>query len=184
MNEVLYNTEYLQLKSTISEQGEEWVYAHRPNAKNVVAILPFYKDEVLFLIEKRPPLIAEKKAEFLVSLPAGLVGDENSTESTIEALHKELKEETGCYSDNIKIVSSKIASSGGCVSETITLAIAEINSKEIKFTPQNDGGIIIDRIWVKKQNILNWLKEKEDLGYAISSQVFAGLFYFYNKEDL
>ena len=184
MNEVLCNTKYLQLKSTKSEQGEEWIYAHRPNAQNVVAILPFHEDEVLFLTEKRPPLIAEKKAEFLISLPAGLVGDENSKESTIDALHKELKEETGYESENIEIVSSKIASSGGCVSETITLAIAKISSKEIKFPLQDDGGIIVDRTWVKKQNILEWLKEKENSGYAISSQVLAGLFYFYNKEVL
>ncbi len=51
MSKVLYNTKYLQLKSTPSKSGNEWVYAHRPNASDVVVILPETEDEVLFLIE-------------------------------------------------------------------------------------------------------------------------------------
>ena len=37
---ILYDTKYLQLKSTPSKTGKEWVYAHRPNASDVVVILP------------------------------------------------------------------------------------------------------------------------------------------------
>ena len=32
---LLYDTKYLQLKSTKSKSGNDWVYAHRPNAKDV-----------------------------------------------------------------------------------------------------------------------------------------------------
>ena len=64
MKEILCNTEYLQLKSTPSKSGKPWVYAHRPNAENVVIILPHTKDEVLFLIEERPPIQAENKGKY------------------------------------------------------------------------------------------------------------------------
>ena len=36
MNEILYHTKFLDLKSTPSKSGNPWYYAHRPNAKNVV----------------------------------------------------------------------------------------------------------------------------------------------------
>ena len=75
MNDVLFNTEYLQLKSTPSKSGKPWVYAHRPNAYDVVIIITIHNDEVLFLIEERPPLQAENKGKFSIGMPAGLVGD-------------------------------------------------------------------------------------------------------------
>ena len=83
MSTILYDTEYLQLKSTPSKEGKPWVYAHRPNANNVVVILPVCNDEILFLTEERPPLIAEDKGLYCIGLPAGLVGDERKGE-TIE----------------------------------------------------------------------------------------------------
>ena len=50
MSEILYDTKYLQLKSTPSKSGKPWVYAHRPNAKDVVVILPVVGDSILFFI--------------------------------------------------------------------------------------------------------------------------------------
>ena len=42
---LLYDTKYLQLKSTKSKSGNDWVYAHRPNAKDVVVILPLINNK-------------------------------------------------------------------------------------------------------------------------------------------
>ena len=51
---ILYDTKYLQLKSTKSKTGKDWVYAHRPNAKDVVVILPLINNkDILFLKEER-----------------------------------------------------------------------------------------------------------------------------------
>ena len=84
MKNILYDTKYLQLKSTKSKTGSDWVYAHRPNAKDVVIIVPIIeKKKILFLIEERPPLAAEGIAIRSVAVPAGLVGDEREGE-TIE----------------------------------------------------------------------------------------------------
>ena len=44
MSKVLYNTKIFTIKST----SNNWVYAHRPNANNVVVVLPETEDEVLF----------------------------------------------------------------------------------------------------------------------------------------
>lgn len=173
MSKVLYNTKYLQLKST----SNNWVYAHRPNASNVVVILPETEDEVLFLIEERPPLQAENKGKYSIAVPAGLVGDERIGESIDDAIRAELKEEAGLEASEVKIVAHNVASSAGCVSETVTLAIAKIKDKNPVCPPVNDGGVIADRIWVKKSEIKEWLKTKEDEGYVLTAQTLAVLFY-------
>ena len=59
MNDVLCDTKYLQLKQATAKTGQPWVYAHRPNARDVVVVLPATQEEILFLIEERPPLQAE-----------------------------------------------------------------------------------------------------------------------------
>ena len=179
MNKLLYDTEYLQLKSAEWDNGKNWVYAHRPNADNVVVILPIYKDEILFLTEKRPPLIAEGRSKYCVGLPAGLVGDERKEESIEEAIRAELLEEAGLTADRIEIKCNRAASSSGCVSETCVIAIAYIINRDIVSTPVDDGGVIVDRIWVKKENVLEWLNKKDKDGFAISSSTLGALFYLY-----
>ena len=177
MSEILYDTKYLQLKSTPSKSGKPWVYAHRPNAKDVVVILPVVGDSILFLIEERPPLNAENKAVYSVAIPAGLVGDERGNETVEEAIKAELLEESGLAADRIKIVSRKIASSPGCVSETVTIAIAYIDNYEIKVKPVSDGGVIVDRILVKRNDVYTWLRNKENEGYAMAASTLAALYY-------
>ena len=177
MNEILYHTNFLELKSTPSKSGKPWVYAHRPNAKDVVVILPATEDEVLFIIEERPPIQAEEKGKYTIGLAAGLVGDERENESIEDALKAELLEETGLVAEKFEIKAQKVASSAGCVSETCTIAIATIKNKDIIQPPISDGGIIIDRIWVAKNNIKAWLSQKEKEGYVLTAQALAALFY-------
>lgn len=178
MSELLYHTKYLDLKSTKSKTGNDWVYAHRSNAANVVIILPIFEEEVLFLIEERPPIQAENKGKYTIGIAAGLVGDERLGESVDEAIRAELLEETGLMADKVEIKANKVASSAGCVSETSTIALAYVSDK----TPQksklvDDGGVIIDRVWVKKCDIKKWLYEKEKSGYVLTAQSLAALFY-------
>lgn len=177
MKEILYSTKFLDLKSTPSKSGKPWVYAHRPNAKDVVVILPTTDDEVLFIIEERPPLQAEGKGQFAIGVSAGLVGDERVCETIEEAIKAELLEETGLVADKIEIKAKKVASSAGCVSETCTLVIAHIKDKTLVSEPITDDGVIVDRIWIKKSEIKSWLKEKEDEGFVLTAQSLAVLFY-------
>jgi 8-oxo-dGTP pyrophosphatase MutT (NUDIX family) len=177
MTKVLHSTKFLQLKSTVAKSGHDWVYAHRPNAKDVVIILPTTEDEVLFIIEERPPIQAENIAKYTIGLAAGLVGDERIGETIEEAIHAELLEETGLVADRIDIKSRKVTSSAGCVSEVCTIAIAYIKNKAITKPPISDGGVLVDRIWIKKSEIKDWLKQKENEGYALTAHSLAALFY-------
>ena len=177
MNEILCNTPFLQLKSTPSKSGKPWVYAHRPNAKDIVIILPHTVDEVLFLIEERPPMQAENRGKYTIGLAAGLVGDERLGETIEEAIKAELLEETGLIADSIKIVANNVASSAGCTSETSTIAIAKITNKKPIQDPVNDGGVIVDRVWIKKKDIHTWLNKKEAESCVLTAQALAALFY-------
>ena len=179
MNDTLYHTKYLQLKSTQSKSGNPWVYAHRPNASDVVIILTTYKDEILFLIEERPPLQAENRGKYAIGLVAGLVGDERLGESIEDAIRAELLEEAGLVAKTIEIKAKKVASSAGCLSETCTIALVEVADKTPAQKPVSDDGVIVDRVWIKKSEIHNWLKEMEDKGYILTGQALASLFYLY-----
>ena len=179
MNEILYHTNFLDLKLTKSKIGKSWFYAHRPNASDVVVILPATEDEVLFLIEERPPIQAENKGIFTIGVAAGLVGDERIGETVEDALKQELLEETGLIANKIEIKAKKVASSAGCISETCTIAIAQILDKTIYQQPVDDGGIIVDRVWVNKNEIKNWLAQKENEGYVLTAQTLSALFYLF-----
>ena len=184
MTKVLYNTEYLELKSTESKSGKPWVYAHRPNAIDVVVILPVCNDEILFLIEERPPLYAENKGKYCVGLPAGLVGDERKNETIEDAIRAELLEEAGLVAEKIEIKVRKSAGSSGCISETCVIAIASIKDKNLVSNPVDDGGVIVDRIWIKKENVLEWLNNKDKEGFVISSHTLGALFYLFAEDKL
>ena len=175
---ILYDTKYLQLKSTKSKTGSDWVYAHRPNARDVVIIVPVIENKkVLFIVEERPPLVAEGISNRSIAVPAGLVGDERKGESIEDAIRSELLEEAGLRADRIEIKTRRAASSPGCVSETVTIAVAYINEYKIVSKPVDDGGVIVDRVLVDIDNIYPWLREQEEKGYALAAQTLAGLFY-------
>ena len=177
-NNILYDTKYLQLKSTKSKTGSDWVYAHRPNAKDVVIIVPVIENKkVLFIIEERPPLVAEGISNRSIAVPAGLVGDERGNESIEDAIKAELLEEAGLKADRIEIKTRKAASSPGCVSETSTIAVAYIDKYDVVSTPVDDGGVIVDRVLVDIDNIYPWLREQEEKGCVLAAQTLAGLFY-------
>lgn len=180
MNDVLCDTEYLQLKSTLSKTGKQWVYAHRPNADDVVVILPYTDEEILFLIEERPPIQAEGRGKYCIALPAGLVGDERIGESIEDAIKAELKEEAGLEAEKVDIVAKKVSSSSGCLSETCTLCLAKISNKNVICPPVSDGGIIVDRIWIKKRDVKKWLVQKESEGYILTGQTLACLYYLFD----
>ena len=45
--------------------------------------------------------------------------------------------------------------------------------------PVDDGGIIIDRVWVKINEIRPWLKKMEAEGNVLTAQALAALYYIY-----
>lgn len=181
-NEIICSTKFMQLRAYNRQSGGKWVYSHRPNAKDIAVIVPVVKieeeDYILFLITKRPPIFSEGKGEYCLELPAGLVGDIDENEDIVRAIKRELKEESGYEPDKIKIVSRKVASSAGATSETSTIAIAYIDGERKFDKPtDDDGGVIIKRMLVKKENVLNFIRDFESQGNAIGAQTLSGLFF-------
>ena len=86
-------------------------------------------------------------------------------------------EEAGLKAEKITIKAQKVSSSSGCTSETCAIALAYIKDKTIIQEPVTDGGVIVDRIWVKRSEVLNWLRQKEQEGFVLTAQTLAALFY-------
>jgi len=185
LNNSLYQTKFLELKSTKSPNGQsDWIYAHRPNTKqsqsDAVVIAPIIHendgDSILFLETRRPPIYAEGKAETCIELPAGLVGDEKTGESIKEAALKEILEETGLMPDKVNVSIKNSASSAGCVSETVAFAEAHISNPNMVQESVSDNGVIIKKHKVPVNEVNQWLKKQSDAGKSISSQALAALY--------
>ena len=189
MKEILYSTKFLNLMASKREGRADWVYAHRPNAKNVVIIVPVIHkpdaDYTLFLTTKRPPLTEEYGEEYgdvsCLEFPAGLVGDESALETTDDALKKELLEETGYEAESFEIKVKNLVTSGGMTSEKSTLAIAKIFDTEKKRMPVDDGGIITGRIEAKIKDVPDFLKNAEEKGFFLSVQTLAGVYFLWDN---
>jgi len=182
---VLYSTSHLQLKSAKSPDGTfNWFYAHRPNTRagkdDGVVIVPVIHekngDSIMFLESRRPPIYEEGKAETGIELPAGLIGDVREGETAEEAVKAELLEETGLEADSIRITMENSASSGGCTSETISYAKADISNPNQVQEPVSDHGVIIARHKVPVGEVNNWLKEQQNAGKSVSSHTLAAIY--------
>lgn len=184
-NKILYNSKYLQLKTTKAPNGEfDWTYAHRPNTKSAqsdaVIIVPILHENnekfIIFLETKRPPIYAENKAETCIELPAGLIGDVRDNESIIEAAKTELLEETGYIADRIQLIIENSSSSGGCLSETIAYTIADIKDTKQKEIPSSDNGVIIAHHKINIKDVDKWILAQAKEKKSISSQTLGALY--------
>lgn len=184
-NKILFDSKYLQLKTTKSPNGEfDWTYAHRPNTKSaqsdavvIIPVLHENKDKyIIFLETRRPPIYAENKAETCIELPAGLIGDVRNNESIIEAAKTELLEETGYIADKIQLIIENSSSSGGCLSETIAYTIADIIDIKQKEIPSSDNGVIVAHHKINIKNINEWIITQAKEKKSISSQTLGALY--------
>lgn len=182
---ILYDNPHLQFKKTKAPDGTfDWFYAHRPHTKqgqdDGVIIAPIIHepsgDSMIFLETCRPPLCAEGKAQTGIEFPAGLIGDVRENETVKDAIKAELLEETGLQADKIKIHMNNVQSSGGAISETCTLATADIYNPKIVAKPLSDNGVIVKQHKVPVEDIPEWLKEQSKQGKSISLQTLASLY--------
>ena len=182
------DNKYLHFMEAVCSDGKKWAYVKRVNTKGVVIIVPLILDlaepSTLFLKTKRPPLIAEKISDYNLEFPAGLVGDENFSETFEDALKKELLEETGLKADKFIIKTTQLTSSAGCTSEVSTLAIAKITNSKIYQKPVSDGGIIQERITVPLSEIKNFLSDFQKKDNSVGAQTLAGIYYLFEEVNL
>ena len=182
-------TKYLEFKSAKSPSNHDWCYVKRTNDSSfhdsAVAITTLIKINneynFLFLKTKRPPLYAENKALFCLESPAGLIGDVNKKEDLIECTKKELLEETGYCADEIYIELTNCCTSAGLSSETLTFVTAIINDDKIVSQPMNDGGIILERIFIPVKDVKTFLNNLNKEEYSIAAATICGIFYALNR---
>lgn len=188
LDRILCKTPYLHLKQTTTLNGEKWVYAHRPNVKDVVVVVPIVHtpqgDHFVFLESRRAPLYREGKSESCIEFPGGLVGDNYKNQTQLEAAQQELLEETGYKADTLSTVEKQLSSSAGCVSETSRVYIADINGDKLFQPPVDDGGVILKRHMVPVERVAEWIREQQLKGKSISAEAISGIFFAIKRNKL
>ena len=106
----------------------QWEYVSRARGIKAAVILALEDEHVLLVEQYRVPLGAN-----CIELPAGLIGDHEDGENTLESAARELEEETGYRAETLEIV-GEFFSSPGMVSESFSLVRAR------GLTKVSDGG--------------------------------------------
>ena len=182
---IISKTKFLEFKSTPSPSGNDWFYVKRTNDTNshdsAVVITTLVKINgtynYLLLKTNRPPISAENKAKYCLESPAGLIGDINLQEDTINCAKKELLEEAGLVADNVFIELENSSTSAGLSCETLTYVTAIVNEYNLKQEPVSDGGIIIERYLIPAQDIIKHLKSINPKETSIAAATICGIFY-------
>lgn len=99
--ETLGSGKYLKL---IKQDNYEFVL--RVNSSGVVIIFPITDQNQVVLVEQYRPAVHAK----CIELPAGLINDEQSDETTLEGAKRELFEETGYKSNRFQFLGSRFYS--------------------------------------------------------------------------
>jgi ADP-ribose pyrophosphatase len=146
-----------------------WEFAARTRASGGVVILAFTKHDELLLIEQyRPPV--QKR---VISLPAGLTGDDGKPEEAAASALRELEEETGYRAERVHQLAVG-PSSPGLTSEMMTFFRAEGVS-------QVEGAVIdpheeITPHVVPMGKLHDWLRECEAGGLLVDYKIYAALY--------
>ncbi len=162
--EILYQGKYLAL----AKRGT-WEFATRPQGTGVVAIVAITDDDKVILVEQhRPPAAGP-----VIELPAGLSGDEDASESPLQAAKRELQEETGYTAEQWTELTTGLSSSG-LSDETVTFFLAR---KLHKTSP--GGGVGTEAITVHEvplNQIRQWLADKTSQKTQFNLKLLAGLY--------
>jgi len=165
--EVVAGDSHLQL---VKRGG--WIYAHRPNATGVVAVVALTGEgELIFVEQFRPPVQCP-----VIEFPAGLAGDiaGEDQESLASAARRELWEETGYRARHVKRLFTG-ASSAGMTDETMTFFLARGLRRE-----HDGGGVGNERITVHhiaRDRARRWLERSAERGSLVDARVYAGLYF-------
>jgi ADP-ribose pyrophosphatase len=145
-----------------------WEYVeHRtaPEAAMIVALTD--RREIVLVEEYRPALAAP-----VVSLPAGLVGDEGP-ENAEGAARRELAEETGHVADRFERL-GRGPGSAGQSSEMITFFLARGAVREREQAVHDRGKITVHVVPVSE--LRTWAREREAAGTVVDPKIWAGLY--------
>ena len=156
----LYEGRFLSLKET---RGWEYV-ERRGRAGGVLIVAVTDEGRLLLVEEERPPIRG-----LVVSLPAGLVGDQGP-ESAEEAGRRELLEETGYAARELDFLGGG-PSSPGLANESVVF----YRARGLSRTGPPTGPEAITPHEVPLPDVRAWTAERERRGAAIHPLLWAGL---------
>jgi ADP-ribose pyrophosphatase len=161
--EILFEGRHMAL---LRRRGWEYV-AHRtaPEAVMIVAITS--RDEIVLAEEFRLAVNAP-----VISLPAGLIGDEGP-EAAIDAARRELAEETGYAADKLEFL-ARGPGSAGQSSEMVTFFIAPSAERSGDQAVHDIGQIRVHIVPIAE--LPTWTREREARGATIDPKIWAGLY--------
>ena len=163
--EILGQGKYLRLVRTGG-----WEHAERANATGIVVIVPKTAAGEFVLVEQyRPPVQAD-----CIEFPAGLAGDEvdAADESLLAAARRELREETGYDTDELRFLGHS-PPTAGLTSEVMSFYLA---TGVKKFA--SGGGVGSERIIVHvvpEKDVRGWLRRQVPRA-QVALMVYAGLY--------
>jgi ADP-ribose pyrophosphatase len=159
---LLYEGKFLSLK-----QRGSWEYVdRRAGAAGVMVVAVTPEGALLLVEEERPPVGAR-----VVSLPAGLAGDEDAAEEPSQAAARELREETGYEAQALDLLGGG-PSSPGLSAETVSFFLARGVRRVGEPAPQ--GKIRLHA--VRPGEVRSWAREREREGILIHPLLWAGLY--------
>jgi hypothetical protein len=162
---------------------EPWNFAHREKGKGAVHSLTIYKDQetneqyILLLLQKRLPL----GGKIVIECPAGLVGDEDPSETALKAAPKEVNGETGFVATGSGLlVKNAFATSPGMTTEQKWFSWVMTTGKPGP-TDMDDSEKASIKAYMKVpvstfanyDKFIQWLKEQEDAGMIVGMDVLA-----------
>ena len=161
-----YAGRYLSLR-----ERDGWEFASRSNASGVVVLIPVTDDREIVLVEQfRKPV-----GQFVIELPAGLVGDHgNPDEPVLEAARRELEEETGYAAAHFELL-MECPSSAGMSDEIVTFVRA---SGLHRVGP--GGGDESEDIHVHTiplEQVDDWLQQQQAAGKPMDPKIYAALYW-------
>lgn len=161
IEKLLYQGRHLSLK-----QRGSWEYVERrANAGGVLVVAVTPEGRLLLVEEDRPPVGGP-----VVSLPAGLVGDEGAEEPA-QAAARELVEETGYEAQALEFLGGG-PSSPGLAAETVSFFLARGVRRVGEPAPEER----ITLHAVRPGQIRAWARERERRGASIHPLLWAGLY--------
>jgi ADP-ribose pyrophosphatase len=161
--EILFEGQHMVF---LRRKGWEYIQ-HRtaPEAAMIVAITP--GDEIVLAEEFRLPMNAP-----VVSLPAGLIGDE-APEGAIDAARRELREETGYEAPSFDLL-AKGPGSAGQSSEMVTFFLASGAVRAGEQAAHDVGKIRVHVVPIAE--LPDWARARESEGAVIDPKIWAGLY--------
>lgn len=171
--ELLYQGEWLRMV----KRGQ-WESCERTHGKDglavlVIAVTP--DDHVLFVEQYRVPLGAKT-----IEMPAGLVGDDDASDTLESAARRELIEETGWDAARIDVLLVG-PTTAGMSNERIAFARA----RDLKQVGEG-GGVADENITVHsipRAQAPAWLMQKYAEGYELDLKLWAGLWMIEHNPD-